>query len=121
MRHRRTYRSDRKRRARARGITLAELDAQDARAREIAAQNFHRMAMALTPEQARMALGVWSASGGKVNVLTGEHTNAEPERYQMIIDPVERPIYDALKEPQPDNPLLEGTLGHYRGVTIHGR
>lgn len=27
------------------------------------------MASQLTPEQARMALGLWAASGGKVNVL----------------------------------------------------
>ncbi len=78
MRQARTYRSDRKRRAKARGISLAELDAQDARARELAAQEVHRKAMAMSPDEARRALGLWARSGGKINVLTGEGVPDRP-------------------------------------------
>lgn len=75
MRPQRTYRADRKRRAKVRGISLAELDAQDRRAREMAAQRMYAQAMALTPaqaEHARKVLGTWAASGGRINLLTGE-------------------------------------------------
>lgn len=68
----RTYRADRKRRARQRGISLAELDAQDARARELAARRVRQIELSMTPEQKRRALALWAQSGGKVNPITGE-------------------------------------------------
>jgi hypothetical protein len=127
MRPQRTYRADRKRRARERGITLAELDAQDRRAKELAAQRVHQLAMSMSSEQARHVLGIWARSGGKINLLNGVGVpDAAMHGVEFYRDgesvPAERVVYDALKEPAPEGtPHLDGAVGEYQGVTIHGR
>lgn len=69
MRTASSYRAAKKKAAREAGVPFAKFNEHYQKSRMFAAHELERKALAMTPEGARQALGIWAANGGRASVL----------------------------------------------------
>lgn len=74
MRTASSYRGAKKKAAREAGVPFAKFNEHYQKGRMYAAHELERKALAMTPEGARQALGIWAANGGR---LTAVHQPAD--------------------------------------------